>query len=69
MSTTVKGLFAAGECAAGLHGGALATACVVYFWARVVHYFAYTFKIPWVRTLAFAVGFLCQMTFAWKLLF
>lgn len=55
--------------AAGMHGGALATACVVYFWARVVHYFAYTFKIPWVRTLAFAVGFLCQMTFAWKLLF
>ena len=55
--------------AAGVHGGALATACVIYFWARVVHYFAYTFKIPWVRTLAFAVGFLCQMTFAWKLLF
>jgi len=55
--------------AAGVHGGALATACVIYFWARVVHYFAYTFKIAWVRTLAFAVGFLCQMTFAWKLLF
>ncbi|MFZ0486642.1 MAG: MAPEG family protein [Arenicellales bacterium] len=55
--------------AAGVHGGGTVLACVVYFWARVVHCFAYTFKIPWVRTLAFAVGFLCQMTFAWKLLF
>lgn len=37
-------------------------ACQIYFWARVVHYLAYAFAIPWVRTLAFAAGFLCQMT-------
>lgn len=54
--------------AAGVEGGATATAAVVYFWARVVHYLVYTFKIPWLRTLAFAVGFICQMTFAWQLL-
>lgn len=54
--------------AAGVHGGATAMACVVYFWARVVHFIAYTFRVPWVRTLAFAVGFLCQMTVAWQLL-
>ena len=45
-----------------------ATACVVYFWARVVHLLAYTFAIPWVRTLAFVAGFGAQATLAWQLL-
>jgi uncharacterized MAPEG superfamily protein len=44
-----------------------ATACVVYFWARVVHLGAYTFGVPWVRTLAFAVGFCAQAAIAWQL--
>jgi uncharacterized MAPEG superfamily protein len=43
-------------------------ACIVYFWARIVHAIAYTFAIPLVRTLAFAVGFLSQATIAWQLL-
>ena len=47
---------------------ATAMACVVFFWARVVHVLAYTFGIPWVRTLAFAVGFFAQATIAWQLL-
>ncbi len=47
---------------------ATATAAMLYFWARVVHVAAYTFAIPWVRTLAFAVGFFCYMTFAWQIL-
>lgn len=45
-----------------------ATACVVYFWARVVHLGAYTFALPWVRTLAFAAGFCAQAAIAWQLL-
>ena len=45
-----------------------ATACVVYFWARVVHLGAYTLAVPWVRTLAFAVGFFAQVAIAWQLL-
>jgi uncharacterized MAPEG superfamily protein len=45
-----------------------ATACVVYFWARVVHLAAYTFAVPWVRTLAFAAGFCAQAAIAWQLL-
>ncbi|MBI1965990.1 MAG: MAPEG family protein [Betaproteobacteria bacterium] len=53
---------------AGVKGEATALACVVYFWARAVHYIAYTFAIPWVRTLAFFVGFGCQITLAWKIL-
>ena len=52
----------------GIKGGAAALACVIYFWARVVHFAAYTFRIPWVRTLAFVVGFGCQFTLAWKIL-
>lgn len=43
-------------------------ATTVYFWARLVHPIAYAFAIPWVRTLAFAVGFVCQATLALQLL-
>ena len=52
----------------GVKGEATALACVIYFWARVVHLLAYTFRIPWVRTLAFVVGFGCQITLAYKIL-
>lgn len=47
--------------------GATITACMVYFWARFVHWLAYTLAVPWVRTLAFVVGFGCQMTLAWQI--
>jgi len=55
--------------AAGVSTPVIASASVVYFWARVVHALAYTFGIPWVRTLAFTVGFLAQAAIAWQLLF
>jgi len=35
-------------------------ACAVYFWARLAHAIVYAFGIPVLRTLAFAVGFICQ---------
>jgi len=54
--------------AANVTNTVTATACVVYFWARVVHLGAYTLAVPWVRTLAFAVGFLAQAAIAWQLL-
>ena len=54
--------------AAGVSNNATVLACTVYFWARVVHLLAYTFAVPWVRTLAFAVGFGSQVTLAWQLL-
>jgi uncharacterized MAPEG superfamily protein len=54
--------------ALGVSNEATATACVVYFWARIVHLAAYTFRVSWVRTLAFVVGFACQMTLAWQIL-
>ena len=54
--------------ALGVSNGAIATAAMVYFWARLVHVAAYTFAIPWVRTLAFAVGFFAQAAIAWQIL-
>lgn len=54
--------------AAGVSNSATAGACVVYFWARVVHVVAYSLAIPWVRTLAFVAGFFAQATLAWQIL-
>ena len=54
--------------AAGVKGEATATACIIYFWARVVHLGAHTFAIPLVRTLAFTVGWVCQLILAYKIL-
>ena len=39
-------------------------ACAVYFWARLAHLLVYTFGIPVLRTLTFAVGFLAQAVLA-----
>jgi uncharacterized MAPEG superfamily protein len=54
--------------AAGVASATIGTAAVVYFWARVVHAASYTFAIPWVRTLSFAVGFFAQVVIAWQIL-
>ena len=53
--------------ALGVTGTAAATACIVYFWARVVHVLSYTLAIAWVRTLAFTVGFFAQAFIAWQI--
>ena len=52
----------------GISGPAIAMSAMVYFWARVVHVIAYTFAIPWVRTLAFTAGWLAQLCIAWQIL-
>jgi uncharacterized MAPEG superfamily protein len=54
--------------AAGIKNDVIAVASATYFWARVVHFFVYTFRIPWLRTLAFVVGFVCQVVVAWQIL-
>ena len=54
--------------ALGISNHAIAVASVVYFWARVVHLLAYTFAIPWVRTLSFVVGFGSQLCIACHIL-
>ncbi len=54
--------------AVGITNATIACASIVYFWARVVHTVACTFRVPWVRTLAFTVGFFSQAVIAWQLL-
>ncbi len=45
--------------AVGVSNETTVLVCKIYFWARLVHVLAYTFAIPWVRTLSFAVGWVC----------
>ena len=52
----------------GMNTFATASACTVYFFARLVHVIAYVAAIPVVRTLAFTAGFFCQMALALTLL-
>ncbi len=42
--------------AAGISTDTTVLACEIYFWARLIHLISYTFAIPWVRTLSFAIG-------------
>ena len=53
--------------ALGITSGATAFAAALYFWSRAVHVVAYTFALPWVRTLAFTGGFAAQAIFAWQI--
>jgi uncharacterized MAPEG superfamily protein len=36
-------------------------ACAVFFWARLAHAILYALGVPVLRTIAFTVGFLCQV--------
>jgi len=38
-----------------------ASAAAIYFFARLTHYIVYALGIPALRTIAFLVGFACQM--------
>lgn len=46
---------------------ATAMSTAVYFWARLVHPVAYTFAIPWVRTLAFVVAWAAIICIGWQI--
>jgi uncharacterized MAPEG superfamily protein len=43
-------------------------ACAVYFFARLLHYFAFTFAIPILRVMTFLAGFSAQLVLALTLL-
>ena len=45
--------------AAGVSNETTVMACIVYFWARLVHYIVYAAGIPWLRTLSYAASWLC----------
>jgi uncharacterized MAPEG superfamily protein len=52
----------------GVGTSATATACVVYFFARLAHFLIYTLGIPLMRTLTFFIGFVCQVVLALALI-
>ena len=52
----------------GVGNGTTALAAAVFFWARLAHLVVYVLGIPLLRTLAFVVGFLCQLALALRLL-
>lgn len=52
----------------GKTGDTAAMACIVYFWARVVHFGVYTLAIPYARTLAFVTGWVCQLVLVAQIL-
>lgn len=43
---------------AGVANETTALGAAIFFWARVVHAVVFTFGIPWLRTLAFAVAWI-----------
>jgi uncharacterized MAPEG superfamily protein len=50
--------------AAGKGTATTATACAIYFWARLAHAVIYALGIPVARTVAFAIGFVAQVVLA-----
>lgn len=52
----------------GANSSITATTSMIYFFARLVHVIAYTIALPVVRTLAFTIGFFCQISLALTLL-
>ncbi len=54
--------------AANVSNATTVLACQLYFWARLVHLLSYTFAIPFVRTVSFAVGFGCQVALILQLI-
>ena len=53
---------------ANIANATTAQAAAIYFWARLVHVIAYTLGLPWLRTLAFAGGFVAQVMVALQLI-
>lgn len=53
--------------AVGISNATTVLACNIYFWARLAHYLVYSAGIPWLRTLSFAVSWLCILALLWQL--
>lgn len=45
----------------GINSSTTATACMVYFFARLVHYIVFSFAVPVLRIVSFLTGFAAQM--------
>ena len=52
----------------GVGNEATATACMIYFFARVAHYFIYLFGVPVLRTVTFLIAWGCLIFLLFELL-
>lgn len=52
----------------GVNSTVTASACMVYFFARLAHYLVFTFAVPVLRVVAFLVGFGAQVALGLTLL-
>ncbi len=52
---------------AGMNNALTATAAMIYFWARLVHFVVFVARIPVLRTLSFLLGFGCQIVMLMQL--
>ena len=52
----------------GVNSTTTATACMIYFFARLAHYIIFTVATPVLRILTFLIGFAAQVTLAITLL-
>lgn len=52
----------------GAESSTTASACAVYFFARLVHYPVAIFRVPFLRTLSFAIGAVAQLVLAFTIL-
>ena len=48
----------------GMNSKITASACMLYFFTRLIHYLAFTFAVPVVRVVTFLIGFGVQLTLA-----
>lgn len=51
----------------GVSNAATASAAVVYFVARVAHYFLYMSGVPFTRTITFAIGWAAMVCIFWQI--
>jgi len=52
----------------GMNSNTTATACMIYFFARLTHYFVFTFAVPLLRVVTFLLGFAAQIVLGLRLL-
>ena len=51
----------------GLADESTAIAAAIYFWARLLHVFAYIFALRWLKTIAYLSGLISQFWLVWIL--
>lgn len=52
----------------GTANGTTAAAAAIFFWARVVHAIVHLLGVPYLRTIAFVVGVIAQVTIFWQII-